>query len=110
MALVKHWTFHTYVYDLGIFHQMLWNSARGHWFASSLKHMNYLGDHFSPSLILLAPLTWLPRSVELLLIVGGLVLFGIVSASFRVSVTIFAVAERSGRTFFGGLSSVTSTS
>ncbi len=68
MALIKHWTFHTYVYDLGIFHQMLWNTARGRWFASSLKHMNYLGDHFSPSMILLAPLTWLPHSVEILLI------------------------------------------
>jgi uncharacterized membrane protein len=77
MALVKHWTFHTYVYDLGIFHQMLWNSARGHWFASSLKHMNYLGDHFSPSLVLLAPLTWLPCSVELLLIAQAATVVGV---------------------------------
>ena len=76
LALVKHWTFHTYVYDLGIFHQMLWNSARGDWFASSLKHMNYLGDHFSPSLILLAPLTWLPRSAELLLIAQAATVVG----------------------------------
>lgn len=77
MALVKHWTFHTYVYDLGVFHQTLWNSARGRWFASSLKHMNYLGDHFSPSLILLAPLTWLPRSVELLLIAQAATVVGV---------------------------------
>jgi uncharacterized membrane protein len=77
LSLVKHWTFHSYVYDLGIFHQMLWNSARGRWFASSLKHMNYLGDHFSPSMILLAPLTWLPRSVELLLIAQAATVVGV---------------------------------
>jgi uncharacterized membrane protein len=39
--------------------------------------MNYLGDHFSPSMILLAPLTWLPRSAELLLIAQAATVVGV---------------------------------
>lgn len=67
LSLIRHHTFHSSLYDLGIFHQVLWNTARGLPFASSIKHMNYLGDHFSPSFALLAPLEWLPFPVECLL-------------------------------------------
>ena len=49
-CILKHLTFHASVYDLGIFHQVLWNTSRLRWFESSLKHMSYLGDHFSPGL------------------------------------------------------------
>jgi uncharacterized membrane protein len=68
LSLVRHYTFHSSLYDLGIFHQLLWNTAHGRPFASSICHMNYLGDHFSPSLALLAPLEWLPRALDLLLV------------------------------------------
>jgi len=68
LSMVRHHTFHSAVYDVGIFHQVLWNTAHGLPFASSLSHMNYLGDHFSPSFGLLAPLEWLPRTIDLLLI------------------------------------------
>ena len=68
LSLVRHYTFHSSLYDLGIFHQVLWNTAHGRPFASSIKHMSYLGDHLSPSFALLAPLEWLPRPLELLLV------------------------------------------
>jgi uncharacterized membrane protein len=68
LSLGRHYTFHSSLYDLGIFHQLLWNTAHGRPFASSICHMNYLGDHFSPSLALLAPLEWLPRTLDLLLV------------------------------------------
>jgi uncharacterized membrane protein len=68
LSIVKLRTFHAGLYDLGIFHQVLWNTAHGRPFASSLKHMSYLGDHFSPTFGLLAPLEWLPFSLDLLLI------------------------------------------
>lgn len=67
LSLLRHHTFHSSLYDVGIFHQVLWNTARDLPFASSIKHMNYLGDHFSPSFGLLAPLEWLPFPIELLL-------------------------------------------
>jgi hypothetical protein len=66
LSLLRHYTFHSSVYDVGIFDQVLWNTAHGRPFASSLSHMSYLGDHFSPSLALLAPIEWLPRSLDLL--------------------------------------------
>lgn len=69
LNLIKFWTFHTGLYDLGIFHQVLWNTSQGRPFESSIKHMNYLGDHFSPALALLAPIEWLPFPVELLLLI-----------------------------------------
>lgn len=67
-SLARHHTLHSTMYDLGIFHQVLWNTSRLRPFATSLKHMSYLGDHFSPSLVLLAPLEWLPMPLDLLLI------------------------------------------
>ncbi len=68
LSLLRHWTFHANVFDLGIFEQVLWNLAHGGGFDSSVKGMSYLGDHFSPALALLAPLQWLPRPVETLLV------------------------------------------
>jgi uncharacterized membrane protein len=43
-------------YDLGIYANVLWNSAHGRPFWDSLKNVNYLADHFSPGLAALAPL------------------------------------------------------
>ncbi len=66
----------TATYDQGIFNQVLWNSSQGRWFASSLSSQlssavlhgglapdpNYqrLGQHYTPLLLLWAPLVrWL---------------------------------------------------
>jgi uncharacterized membrane protein len=43
-------------FDLGIYANVLWNTAHGDWFRDSIKGVNYLGDHFSPGLAVLAPL------------------------------------------------------
>ncbi len=66
LSLARHYSFHSSLYDVGIFDQVLWNTSRLRPFESSIKHMNYLGDHFSPSFALLAPLEWLPRSLDLI--------------------------------------------
>lgn len=55
LAILKYNTFHTTVYDLGLFDQVIYNTLQGHWFYSSIKGMNYLGDHFSPILFLITP-------------------------------------------------------
>ncbi len=55
LAIVKHKTFHTTVYDLGLFDQVIYNTSQGNWLYSSIKGMNYLGDHFSPILFLITP-------------------------------------------------------
>jgi uncharacterized membrane protein len=46
----------TQAYDMGIHVNFLWNTAHGRWFWDSIKGVNYLGDHFSPGLAVLAPL------------------------------------------------------
>jgi len=87
LALTKMLTFHAGLYDLGIFHQVLWNTSRGRPFASSLKHMNYLGDHFSPSFALLAPLEWLPWA-------SGLLLLAQAGAAVATAWSLYRIAQR----------------
>jgi hypothetical protein len=45
-----------FVWDMGVFDQMMWNTAHGRLFQSSLEVENFLGDHFCPILALFAPL------------------------------------------------------
>lgn len=43
-------------FDLGVYANVVWNTAHGRLFQDSLKGVSYLADHFSPGLALLAPL------------------------------------------------------
>lgn len=43
-------------FDLGIYANVVWNTGHGRLFWDSIKGVNFLGDHFSPGLALLAPL------------------------------------------------------
>ncbi len=66
LALRQHAAFHTHLFDTGYYTQVLWNTAHGNWFANSLKYPSFLADHFSPILLLLAPLFWIwPTSYPL---------------------------------------------
>jgi len=42
---------HTYLFDLGLQEQTIWNTSQGRWFQSSPEVANFLGDHFSPLLL-----------------------------------------------------------
>lgn len=60
---------HANAWDLGVFNQVLFNSLNGHPFTYSFRPFaNYLGDHFSPTLILLSPLAIFKTSLPLLFI------------------------------------------
>jgi len=66
LAFRQHAAFHTHLFDTGYYTQVLWNTAHGNWFANSLKYPLFLADHFSPILLLLAPLFWVsPTSYPL---------------------------------------------
>jgi uncharacterized membrane protein len=41
---------HMHIWDMGVFDQVVWNTAHGRWFESSLEVDNFLGDHFAPVL------------------------------------------------------------
>ncbi len=71
-GLLIHYSFHSYGWDLGIFDQVLWSIAHGHGFHYTFRDMWYLGDHFQPMLVLLAPLAWLRLGPGPILVVQGL--------------------------------------
>lgn len=60
--------------DLGIYGQVLWNTAHGHWFAFTVHPHSYLGDHVEFILLALAPFAGLFRVVPVLLIAQALAL------------------------------------
>jgi uncharacterized membrane protein len=70
------------LYDVGIFHQILWGLSHGYGFLSTLsKAGNFLLDHFAPSLVLLTPVYWLTGSSPLTLaVVQPLLFYGGVAA------------------------------
>lgn len=68
LAILRHSRVNSAMYDLGLFDQIIYNIAHGRLFESSIKGFNYLGDHFSPILILFAPLYWIWEDVRMLLI------------------------------------------
>ncbi|MDE2511457.1 MAG: DUF2079 domain-containing protein [Elusimicrobia bacterium] len=65
-------------FDLGIYANVLWNTAHGDLFRDSIKGVNYLGDHFSPGMALLAPLLRLwPDAIVLSLAQSAALAMGI---------------------------------
>ncbi len=66
------------LYDVGIFHQILWSLVNGFGFHSTISGAgNFLLDHFSPSLIFLTPFYALTQSSPLILpVIHPLLLFG----------------------------------
>jgi uncharacterized membrane protein len=81
LSVLKHDTFHSYTYDLGIMSQVLWNTAHGRWFETSIGRArnaeligSYLGNHVRPVLVLLAPLYRLWPDPRLLLVLQSIAL------------------------------------
>ncbi|HVA91392.1 MAG TPA: DUF2079 domain-containing protein [Chloroflexota bacterium] len=79
LSVLKHATYHSSLIDLGIFDQVIWNTAHGRWFWDTLdpyvQHYHvFLGQHFSPGLAALAPLYWVAPSVYTLLLTQTLAL------------------------------------
>jgi uncharacterized membrane protein len=75
-SLMRFWAFHTTTYDLVIFDQAVRSYSHLHLPVAIVKgvhngfgpHFNVLGDHFSPILVLLAPLYWIHDGPQTLLI------------------------------------------
>jgi uncharacterized membrane protein len=76
LSILRHRHFNSSAYDLGIFDQAIWQYSEFHAAYTSVRSNrlteNLLGDHFHPSLVLLAPLYWLTDNVEALLIAQAL--------------------------------------
>ncbi|OLB61866.1 MAG: hypothetical protein AUI11_07875 [Acidobacteria bacterium 13_2_20CM_2_66_4] len=73
-GLIRHWRFES-SFDLAIFDQAVWHLSRFEAPASSIRgYSNLLGDHFSPILVLLAPLYWIAAGPETLIVAQSILL------------------------------------
>ncbi|WP_053718602.1 DUF2079 domain-containing protein [Saccharothrix sp. NRRL B-16348] len=93
-ALVRHHSFQTTGFDLGIFEQAVRSYAAGRWPTADLKGPGFplLGDHFHPVVALLAPAYLIAPRAETLLVAQALLL-----AVSAIPVTRFAVDRLGGR-------------
>ncbi|MCO5992166.1 DUF2079 domain-containing protein [Actinoallomurus rhizosphaericola] len=81
-ALVRYRTFRTTTYDLVIFDQAVRSYSRFHLPTAIVKgvhngfgpHFSVLGDHFSPILVVLAPLYWIHDGPQTLLVAQAVLL------------------------------------
>ena len=87
-VLAKYWLLSYNALDLAIINQAFYTTAHGQWFASSIQQSSYLGDHFSPFLILLSPLyIFLGQSAVSLLIIQTVALAA-------AAIPLYLIAQR----------------
>lgn len=77
VSIVRHYTFHSNAFDLGIFNQTLYDYAHLKLGPNTIRGVPLLlADHFEPIMFLFAPFYWLFGSYTLLIIQILFVLFG----------------------------------
>jgi uncharacterized membrane protein len=69
LALMRHASFETQMLDMGYYTQVIWNTAHGRLFATTLKPPTFLADHFSPLLAAVVPFFYLLPDARILLII-----------------------------------------
>ncbi|MBI5947356.1 MAG: DUF2079 domain-containing protein [Chloroflexi bacterium] len=91
-SLRLHRSFHSNAWDLGVFTQVVWNTAHGRPFEYSFRGMSYVGDHWSPILFAFVPLSWLGDTAE------GLLLAQAALLAVAVVPLYFAIRRSAGET------------
>ena len=71
-SLLKHSSFNTWAWDLGIYDQQAWLYSRFQYPYNTVRGMFLLSDHFSLSFILLVPFYWIYSHAETLLIMQAM--------------------------------------
>ena len=74
LAFRRHAAFQTNLYDLGSYAQVVWNIAHGYGFTTSLGPTNYLTNHFSLLLLILAPFFSLWPDARVLMVAEAIAL------------------------------------
>ncbi|MCS6801628.1 MAG: DUF2079 domain-containing protein [Chloroflexota bacterium] len=90
LSIQRHNALRSNAYDLAIFDQAIYNTAVGRPYAVSIKiddlaNPILLGDHFSPAIALLAPLTWVWNDVRAILVAQSLLLAAGALPVYRVA-------------------------
>lgn len=79
LAVLRHQSYHSFGFDLGLFDQIFWNTTQGRLLESTMSQAlpvthSLLADHFSPILLLLAPMYFAAPHPETLLVMQTLAL------------------------------------
>ena len=79
LSLLRHESYHSFGFDLGLFNQVFWNTSQGRPFESTMSQAlpiphSLLGDHFSPIFAFLMPFYVAYPHPETLLVIQTLVL------------------------------------
>src|SRR5450631_169012 len=79
LAVLRHESYHSFGFDLGLFNQVFWNTTQGRLFESTMSQAlpiphSLLGDHFSPVFLLLMPFYFAFPHPETLLVLQTLAL------------------------------------
>jgi uncharacterized membrane protein len=79
LAVLRHESYHSFGFDLGLFNQVFWNTTQGRPFESTMSQAlpvphSLLGDHFSPIFLLVMPFYFAFPHPETLLVIQTLAL------------------------------------
>ncbi|MDO8560141.1 MAG: DUF2079 domain-containing protein [bacterium] len=85
LSWLRHITFHTQAWDLGIFEQSFWNTLSGRIMDNNFEFANHLSVHFSPFLFLLVPWYALWPGPAVLLALQALALGSAVIPLYRLA-------------------------
>jgi len=74
LAVLRHESYHSFRFDLGLFDQAFWNTTQGRPFESTMSQAlavphSLLGDHLSPLLLVLVPFYYVFPHPETLLVI-----------------------------------------
>jgi uncharacterized membrane protein len=74
LSVLRHESYHSFGFDLGLFNQVFWNTTQGRLFESTMSQAlpiphSLLGDHFSPVFLFLMPFYFAFPHPETLLLV-----------------------------------------
>lgn len=79
LAVLRHRSYHSLGFDLGLFDQVFWNTTQGRFFESTMSQAlpvphSILGDHFSPIFWLVVPFYYVYPHPETLVVIQTLCL------------------------------------
>lgn len=79
LSILRHRSYHSFGFDLGLYDQVFWNTTQGRWWESTMTGANpvphsQLGDHFTPIFFAVLPFYYFHPQPETLLVTQTLVL------------------------------------
>ncbi len=75
--------------DLGIYNQVLWNTAHGRLFEFTFNESSYLVDHREWLLILLTPIYWVVNQPLVLVVIQSVIVNSVVIPMYLLARTVF---------------------